>query len=353
MTNNLVTLKSSELVEALQRVISVGLVPQIEGSPGIGKSDIVRQVAKNWGLKVIDLRLSQAAPEDLNGLPMRKDNKAAFLPFENFPIEGDKIPEGYNGWLIFLDEITSAPKSVQAAAYKLILDRQVGIHNLHPSVAMVAAGNKITDRAVVVSQSTALQSRLIHLSLEVDTDEWIEWAYKSGIDRRAIAYISYKRGDLYNFDPDHKNKTFPCPRTWEFVSRLIKGRKKLDNIDLANISGAITEALAVKFTTFCELEQAIPTMEAIFKDPENTDVPMQSSHRFFTVTAVVDHVDEKNMATAFKYINRFPEEFQVILLRGIKSRHPLLIRNQVWRENATRILRATDDEEDDYAPAQR
>lgn len=113
---SLLTLPPKKLKEAVKRVLTAGLVPMIEGSPGIGKSDIVRAIAKDWGLKVIDTRLSQAAPEDLNGLPMRKGDKAAFLPFENFPVEGDKVPEGYNGWLIFLDELTSAPKSVQAAA---------------------------------------------------------------------------------------------------------------------------------------------------------------------------------------------------------------------------------------------
>lgn len=115
-----------QLQQALERVMMRGLVPYVQGSPGIGKSDIFKQIAKKFNLKVLDTRLASAAPEDLNGLPFRNGNKAAFLPFENFPIKGDPLPvetdeqgnvtHQYDGWLILLDEMSSAPKSVQAAA---------------------------------------------------------------------------------------------------------------------------------------------------------------------------------------------------------------------------------------------
>ena len=102
---------------------------------------------------------------------MREGNKAVFTPFSIFPLENDPIPQGYDGWMLLLDELSSANKQVQAAAYKLILDRQVGSFNLHPNCAIVAAGNKITDKAVVTQMSTALQSRLIHYELSVSVDD--------------------------------------------------------------------------------------------------------------------------------------------------------------------------------------
>ena len=86
------------------------------GSPGVGKSDVIKQVAKSLGLKVIDFRLSTADPTDLTGLPFIKDGRSVFLPNEAFPIETDVVPEGFNGRLLFLDEITNAPMAVQAAA---------------------------------------------------------------------------------------------------------------------------------------------------------------------------------------------------------------------------------------------
>ena len=61
-----------------------------------------------------------------NGLPKFEDNKATFVPFDIFPLSDWKLPEGKEGWLLFLDEFNSASKAVQAASYKLILDRCIG-----------------------------------------------------------------------------------------------------------------------------------------------------------------------------------------------------------------------------------
>ena len=119
------------------------------GAPGLGKSDVVKQVAKENNLKLIDFRLSTADPTDLSGLPFMDDGRSIFLPNKSFPLITDALPphtdkygkqvlipvldengnhkvdaQGqpeynkphYDGWLLFLDEITNAPMSVQAAA---------------------------------------------------------------------------------------------------------------------------------------------------------------------------------------------------------------------------------------------
>ncbi len=149
------TVTPNQAAQEIVACISAGLTPLLSGSPGTGKSSLMNQVAKDYQLKLLDLRLSQCTPEDLQGYPMRNGNKATFTPFDIFPLEGEEIPEGYEGWILFLDELTSATKPVQAAAYKLILDRMVGSYRLHPNVAIVGAGNKMTDRAVVNQMSTA------------------------------------------------------------------------------------------------------------------------------------------------------------------------------------------------------
>lgn len=107
----------SEVRENAISCMEVGLVPFITSSPGLGKSAVVKQIAADFKLELIDLRLSQCAPEDLMGLPMRNaQGRAEFAPFAMFPIKGDPLPEGKNGWLLFLDEFNSATTSVQAAA---------------------------------------------------------------------------------------------------------------------------------------------------------------------------------------------------------------------------------------------
>lgn len=109
--------RPSEVRKSVIECIEVGLVPFVRSSPGLGKSSIFRQIAEDFNLEFIDIRLSQAVPEDMMGLPMRGDNgKAHFMPFDMFPTQNDKIPAGKNGWLIALDEFNSGTKAIQAAA---------------------------------------------------------------------------------------------------------------------------------------------------------------------------------------------------------------------------------------------
>lgn len=108
--------KISQAIPMLASFIRAKLVPMLVGSPGCGKSQIIYKIAQDYNLKVIDLRLAQCDPTDLAGFPTVNGNKADYLPMAHFPIEGDEIPKGYSGWLLFLDEMTSAPPAIQAAA---------------------------------------------------------------------------------------------------------------------------------------------------------------------------------------------------------------------------------------------
>lgn len=197
-----ITVRPRVLVEEIILCISKGLTPYITSSPGMGKSSIVTQIAKRGKLKLIDLRVAQMSPEDLQGYPFDAGQKAEFKPFDVFPVAGDDVPAGYDGWLIFLDELSSANKQVQAASYKLILDRMVGSLHLHEKVCIVAAGNKATDKAVVVQMSTALQSRLIHYELEMPVSDWTEYAVSKGLDHRVVGYVNYAPSKLMDFNPD-------------------------------------------------------------------------------------------------------------------------------------------------------
>ena len=202
----------SQAASMVAKFIRTKIVVMLHGSPAIGKSAIVQQIANEYGLKLIDLRLAQCDPTDLAGFPTITGEKASYKPMDTFPIEGDTVPKGYNGWLLFLDELNSAPPAIQSAAYKVILDRMVGNHKLHKNVAIVAAGNLETDNAIVQPMSTALQSRMAHLELVVDSKEWVDWASSNEIDHRITSYINFRPDALYTFSPDHTDKTYASPR---------------------------------------------------------------------------------------------------------------------------------------------
>lgn len=307
----------------IAQCLDVGLVPFIQSSPGMGKSSIVRSIAEEANLKLIDLRLSTCAPEDLSGLPRFNNDRAEFVPFKDFfPLEEDALPHGKNGWLLFLDEFNSASKSVQASCYKLILDRMTGLHKLHDAVYIVAAGNLDSDRAITNSMSTAMQSRLIHIEMECNFNEWLEdVAIKEGYDSRIIGFLSMYPTKLMNFDPKHQDKTFCCPRTWEFVNKLIKGNDVNQSYG-ALLAGTITSGVAAEFIQFCQIYAEMISLSDILKDPEGCRLPSDASMKWATTAHLLEKTDRANFEKISTYMDRFSIDFRILFYRALLIQMP-------------------------------
>ena len=319
----------SQIKDMLVKAIRAKLVAIILGPPGLGKSAAARQVAEAFNLYFIDVRLAQCDPTDLLGFPSTNADgtKACYLPMDTFPIEGDEVPEGYDGWFVFLDEFNSAPKAVQAAAYKLTLDGMVGNHKLHPRVAMAAAGNLETDNAIVEEMSTALQSRLVHMEMVVNNEEWLDWAVKNEIDHRIVSFIRFKPRVLYTFQPDHTDRTYACPRTWEFTNRLIHlDDDKVDMSMLPLLAGTISEGVAREFITFCKIYDSLPKIEDIVRAPQSITVPQEPSVLFALTGAISSVMTTKTAENLMTFIDRLPSEFQVVTLRDAAQRNEELMK---------------------------
>lgn len=316
----------------IAKYIQAKIVPMLTGSPGMGKSAIVKDIAKTYGLKVIDLRLSQCDPTDLMGFPSIQGTRAGYLPMETFPLEGDPIPEGYNGWLLFLDEFTSASTAVQAAGYKLILDRMVGLHHLHKHVAIVCAGNLETDGAIVNPMSTAMQSRLAHLELVINVNEWLDWAYENCIHRFITSYIKFKPGNLYAFSPDHTDKTYACSRTWEFANRVLEVAGTDDKYLLPMLAGVLSEGIAREFIGFTKIDNDLPKISQIVQSPNSVRVPDEPSVLFALTGSISHHADKTNLEPLITYVKRLPKEFQVVALRETLRRRKELVGHPAMQE---------------------
>jgi hypothetical protein len=338
----MLTMTPAEVRQGIIDCFQAGVVPFVTSSPGMGKSAIVAKLAQDFGLELIDLRLSQCAPEDLMGLPMRlgqgRETKAIFAPFETFPTETTEIPANKNGWILFLDEMNSAAKSVQAAAYKLVLDRMVGQAKLHPEVFVVAAGNLTTDRAIVNPMSTAMQSRLIHMELALSHKDFMDHAVAARFDSRVLAFLEFRPGLLHKFDPDHVDRTFPCPRTWEFVSKLIDG-KPSNKINRTLVAGAVGEGAAVEFATFLEVYASLPSYEGICADPKGVPVPTNPGTLYAVSLLMVDRFTRTSFPQAAIFIKRLPPEHQVVYCRGIHRRDPEFQRNPDFVELRKTLVR--------------
>lgn len=321
--NSLVKVTTSAAPDLIKQVLKAKLVPMLHGSPGIGKSSISKQIAESANLKVIDLRLSQCDPTDLSGFPFvnKESKKAGYVPMDTFPIQGDKIPDGYKGWLLLLDEFNSAPMAVQTAAYKLILDRQVGQHDLHDNLYMIAAGNLETDKAITNRLSTAMQSRLVHLEVTLNYKDWIKWANQNKLDYRISSFINFKPEMLHKFDPEHNDYTFPCARTWEFVSKLIDGESTIDHL-IPVIAGTIGKGAAAEFLSYVSVFKQLPDFNSIVQNPLSTIVSDEPSVLFAITGLIANNVTKTNFDSVIQYLERLPIEFQTICLQNSISRCP-------------------------------
>jgi hypothetical protein len=235
------------------------------GPPGIGKSELVEGIAQELGGLMIDLRLGQMEPTDIRGIPFyNKDlGKMDWAPPVELPDE--ETASQYPIVLLFLDELNSAPPSVQSAAYQLILNRRIGKYRLPDNVVMVAAGNRESDKGVTYRMPTPLANRFIHQEMKVDFASYQEWAVKNGIHKDVVGYLSFAKQDLYDFDAKSASRAFATPRSWTFVSQLLAEDGNDDDTLMNLIAGTVGEGLAVKFMAHRKIASKMPNPKDILE----------------------------------------------------------------------------------------
>jgi hypothetical protein len=307
------------------------------GATGIGKSQTVRQAARNIASElkkeytenihdinnedkfvVIDLRLSQMDPSDLRGIPIFSGDKEAtvWLPPDFLPRKGQGI--------IFLDEVNLAPPLVQASAYQLILDRRLGTYTVPDGYLLVAAGNRLEDRASVFEMSAPLKNRFGHCQLREPTvEDWTKWAVEHEVDMRIIGFLNFRRTALFQFDPRVKENAFATPRSWEHVSQLIKEIPS-ENLQLLQqlCSTQVGVGTAGEFVTFIRVKDKLHPMDYYLKDPDNCELPNENTQPdliWALITAFAEHykahTDTKTLQAVIQVLRRMNEEYAVFTLK--------------------------------------
>ena len=252
------------------------------GPPGVGKSQMVQQIAERHGVPVIDIRLSQMEPTDLRGIPFRVDQNVEWAVPSMLP---DSQRHGEQG-ILFLDEITSAAPTVSAAAYQLILDRKLGIYEVPRGWAIFAAGNRQGDRGVTYTMPAPLANRFTHFEFDTHLDDWVYWAYQHNIDERVIAFLRFRPELLFDFDPAHNPVAFPSPRSWEFAHRALQ--KFADNRELllGSLQACVGPAAGIELKAFVDNLDNMPEIDAIVKG-EEASVPKEVDLQYAVAAALV------------------------------------------------------------------
>lgn len=250
--------------------------------PGLGKSDMVAQAAASAGLPCRSLLGTQIAPEDVSGIPRIVGERSVFCPPRVL------LPESPEPFCLFLDELPACAPDVQKAFYSLLLERRLGEHALPRGTWVVAAGNRVEDRALVRGMSSALVNRVVILNVRSDLKEWLVWAASHGVRKEILSFLIFMPAALLRAVPSEP-RPFSTPRAWASLSRA------LDLADAAGILDAsIRRALAFgrvspeDAAVFCvmaenRIDELRPVIDYIH-DPSL--MPKEDSARWFVLCRV-------------------------------------------------------------------
>lgn len=315
-------MKASQLQATIAYAIKHKLPILVKGAPGTGKSDIIAQACSQTGAELIISHPVVSDPTDYKGLPfpVKDKDEATFLPFGDLLrlIKADKPT------VFFLDDLGQAPMSVQSSVMQLILARRINGHKVSEQVVFLAATNRRQDKAGVMGILEPVKSRFAAIvELEVDVDDWVDWAYKEDMPAELIAFIRYRPNLLHDFKPTADIVNTPCPRTVAYVGNMMKaGIPK--GLEYELTSGAAGEGFAAEFIGFLNIYKELPDIPTLIQNPEQAPVPSEPSLLFAICGALVHKADKRNFTNILRYANRIPAEFQVLLVKDAIKRNKAL-----------------------------
>lgn len=319
----MVELLSNAYISLIQSGTPFSAFPSVMlwGPPGVGKSQGVRQIASRVADKtgknvvITDVRLLLFNPVDLRGIPTANADKTLAVWLKPKIFQMDESPDTVN--ILFLDEISAAPPSVQAAAYQITLDRTIGEHKLPANCIVIAAGNRVTDKSVAYNMPKALANRLCHLEIVGDPQAWHDWAVKNRLHRYVVGYLDYNPVALMKFDPSGTELAFPTPRSWEMVSSILKNISEDLKLVYPLVSGCIGAEAADALRTWSRLYDSLPRPEAVFSGesrPKPKAAELRTALRASLVEYAGLHPDRDGLARSIEHACDLPWEYRKGLL---------------------------------------
>jgi len=312
-------MRPKQLNQAIKFAIKNKFPLLIKGPPGTGKTSLVQQACMETGTEIIVSHPVVSDPTDYKGLPFpnKEGTAAKFLPFGDLLrlIAADK-PTVY-----FLDDLGQASFSVQAACMNLLLARRINGHMVSDKVIFMAATNRRQDRAAVQGILEPVKSRFASiLELEVNVDDWVDWAIEHNMPVELIAFVRFRPNLLHDFKPTADIINTPNPRTVAAVGMIMNAGLPKDT-EYEMISGAAGEGFAAEYLGFLKVYRDLPDIEKLIADPENAIVSDEPSALFAVCSALSAAAKKLNFGNIIKYTDRLPGEFQVLLIKEAIKRN--------------------------------
>jgi hypothetical protein len=291
----------SSYVEAREPVLLVG-------APGIGKSDVVKQVAAKLDYDLIITHPQVSDPTDYKGYPFPSEDKktATFLPFGDLA----KMLAATRPTIVFLDDIGQSPVAVQAALMQLILAREINGKKISEHVTFVAATNRKQDMAGVTGLLETVKSRFSTIiEMEPNVQDYCEWALLNNVNPIGIGYVRFRPAMLFAPNPTRDLVNSPNPRTDTAVFRNLDRLQAMpEGCRYECIKGAAGEAFAADFIGWLKVYNQLPNIDLILMSPEQAEVPQDAQTLYAVCSALSARCNERTIGHVIKYTDRIPQE---------------------------------------------
>ena len=316
---------TGSLKDRLERYIKIKQPVHLWGGPGVGKSYTAEHLADDLGMEYIDVRALTLDPVDLRGVPWRDENNRtrwaspSFLP-----------PENATGqYLINFEELPAAPAMVQTALFGLVQERRLGEYQLPDGAALMACGNRVSDRGGSIRMPTPLVSKFVHIDVRADAREWTRWAAENALSPEVIFFMQYRPDLLSTFNPQTQGQgagaAYACPRTWEFVSNVLN----VDNASIINdrfrvalLRGIIGEAAAIEFNAFLDVMSELVHPKIVLANPDSATIPEDPAALLALCGSISRYVEPEMMESVAEYANRLTPEIGQFLINACALRNP-------------------------------
>ena len=327
------------LKNILRVMIKLRRPVMIWGGPGVGKSQVAEQLAGEMQWADAQHQLHPHTYWDVRALLYENVDMRGGIPWRdpetNITHWGIPSflphPDADGGHLVCLDELPSAPPSMQTALYQLVQNRRCGDYVLPDGAAVIACGNRESDRGHVYRMLAPLASRFVHIDVKPDANEWLRWAAQKGLAAEVIFFIRYRRNLLYQFDPRSKEMAFACPRTWEYAAEIVEHGRALSAEEMRiALRGTVGEACAVELTSFLNVWKDLDDPMTIIRHPETARIPSKMGPLLATCGSLYRLADDQTIDSIIRYAQRIragrsPEIAEFLV--GQCVRHDPLVQN--------------------------
>ena len=212
----------SQLQTAIPFLKSAGLVANVIGKHGIGKSSVIAQYAKDNGYSFHPYFLGQMSDVgDILGLPefdRDKDGKALSVSF----IHPAKLPKKPKS-ILFFDELNRASKDLLQAIFQLALEGTLHDYTLPKDSIIIMAMNPATDDYSVLDfADKAFADRFVHINLDPTHEEFHSYMNSRYKDSAVSRFLQQQTKLLEESDlaPVTLDFVKPSRRSWDRLQKL-------------------------------------------------------------------------------------------------------------------------------------